>query len=282
MIMEFWQFPRNSKLLRYTQSEFDSRLKNSEKSPGHLSMCSSIREWMRERCPYYNLYPKIIPLLEDLDAGDVSVLDFVPPLRQLAIQLPKSHLGVPCDSRIAGEPVRALYWANAVQDGKPTTCIAIDLGETTESGSPLLRSRGWRQGSSRPIRSMMDAYEANVDGLGDVFKGAVRLLSSLLKISKDPDLVQPDVLAKDRIKFQETKDQACVDRAHRRGKRGWTIGQALEKIPHFRRPHLARFWVGPGRKFSIVRLRKGAIVHRKKVTEMPSGYSEEEMFQLRV
>ncbi len=48
----------------------------------------------------------------------------------------------------------------------------------------------------------------------------------------DPDAITPDVPADDRQKYEASGDQKYVDRAHRRGKLGWNVGQQIEVMPH--------------------------------------------------
>ena len=74
----------------------------------------------------------------------------------------------------------------------------------------------------------------------------VRLCCSLCLLENDPSIISPDVLSKDRVKFEQTGDQKFVDKAHRRGKVGWDVGRHIEVSPHYRRPHMALVWTGSG------------------------------------
>jgi len=57
-------------------------------------------------------------------------------------------------------------------------------------------------------------------------------------LEDDPSVIEPDVLSKDRAKFDDTGDQRYVEKAHRRGEVVWIVGRRIEVAPHYRRPHL--------------------------------------------
>lgn len=109
-----------------------------------------------------------------------------------------------------------------------------------------------------------------------VYEFAIRL--SLL--ANDPSIIQPDVLAADRERFDSSTDpklrQRLIDKARKRGVVGWRIGEQYETIPHFRRPHPAMYHVGKGRADTRIVFRAGAVVHRQKLTTVPTGYLEED------
>ena len=80
-------------------------------------------------------------------------------------------------------------------------------------------------------------------------------------LENDPSVVEPDVLSKNRDRFEQTGDRKCVDKALRRGKVGWNVGRRIEVIPHYRRPHLMLAWTGPGWAVPRVVPRQGSVVH---------------------
>ncbi|MHC4402545.1 MAG: hypothetical protein ACYTG0_23015 [Planctomycetota bacterium] len=85
-------------------------------------------------------------------------------------------------------------------------------------------------------------------------------------------MIEPDVLSKDRDRFEQTGDEKYVAKAHRPGKVGWNIGRRIEVAPHYRRPHLMLAWTGRGRSVPKIVLRRGSIVHREIVEKVPSGF----------
>jgi hypothetical protein len=52
-------------------------------------------------------------------------------------------------------------------------------------------------------------------------------------------VIEPDVLSKDRDKFEASGDDRSVDKAQRRGRIGWNVGRHIEVAPPYRRPHIA-------------------------------------------
>jgi hypothetical protein len=108
----------------------------------------------------------------------------------------------------------------------------------------------------------------------DLITDCVRLCCSLCLLENDPSVIEPDVLSKDRDKFETSGDQKYVDKAHRRGKVGWNVGRHIEVAPHYRRPHMALVWTGTGRAVPKIVPRKGSVVHRELVEKVPSGFGE--------
>ena len=94
-------------------------------------------------------------------------------------------------------------------------------------------------------------------------------------LEDDPEIVNPEVLADDRAKYEASGDQKYVEKARRRGKFGWDVGRHIEVIPHYRRPHLMLAWTGAGRSVPKIVPRKGSIVHRNVVEKLPTGFEGE-------
>jgi hypothetical protein len=100
----------------------------------------------------------------------------------------------------------------------------------------------------------------------------VWLCCTLCLLGNASEIIAPDVLADDRVKFDETGDQKHVEKARRRGKVGWDVGRRIEVIPHYRRPHPMLARTGAGRSVPRVVPRRGSVVHRGVVEKMPSGF----------
>jgi hypothetical protein len=113
--------------------------------------------------------------------------------------------------------------------------------------------------------------------LVEVTKAITRIYATLCLLGDDNDLVERIVLNKDKEKYARTGDVKYVEKAERRGVRGWDIGKSVERMPHFRRPHFAIRWMGHGEpKRPELRPIKGALVHRDKLSEVPTGYLDDE------
>lgn len=110
---------------------------------------------------------------------------------------------------------------------------------------------------------------------GRVIRDALHIAVAVALLSRDPDIISPDVLNRDKPKLPgaTAEDIARMfDRAKRNKKFGWTIGEAYEAMPHYRRPHLALRHTGPGRTIPRIVMVKGTIVHRTKMAEVPTGH----------
>jgi len=121
-----------------------------------------------------------------------------------------------------------------------------------------------------------DAVKKNLDSLSYMLRVAV----SVRMLSDNPEIIRPDVLKSDRDRYEKIKDDPdavnhLVDRAKRRGKYGWCLGEDYETIPHWRRPHPALVWTEKGRTTPKIIFRRGSIVHRERATKVPTGCFDE-------
>jgi hypothetical protein len=241
-------------------------------------------KWFKEGRPYYSVYPSIVePLLRlrlDLDAGLVPR----PPLPAFIVRFAKGkELDCAPGRRAKGMLLtdmidksgmrRLLAWndCGAVwkgSDGRESPdvrLLALPLvpGKTLEE---LIQGQGIFELAGRVDKPNLDAELTTM----------LKLACTLWLLGDDPEILEPDVLAKDRAKWTETRDPAIVERARRRGKRGWLVGAGLEVIPHVRRPHVGLRWTGPGGQIPRIVPVKGSIVHREKVNRLPTGRLDEE------
>ena len=162
--------------------------------------------------------------------------------------------------------------------------ILIDIGETMSDGDgfgvPIYTYRNFRRKSGLTVEEALqelggnELAEPGIQIPLDLITDCVRLCCSLCLLENDPTVIEPDVLSKDRVKFEGNGDQKYVDKAHRRGKVGWNVGRHIEVVPHYRRPHMALVWTGRGRAVPKVVPRRGSVVHREKVENVPSGWGE--------
>jgi hypothetical protein len=209
----------------------------------------------------------------DLDSGLIHL-----PLPALCVRLPKQQNPLTFDWR--GQPFQIHCMLMGDMDDGQGISILIDVGEIMDNSAfnvPIYTYRNF------PRRSGL-TVEQSLAGLGrgitadigvqipdDLLTDCVRLCCSLCLLENDPEIISPDVLSKDRDKFDRTGEQKYVEKAHRRGKVGWDVGRHVEVLPHYRRPHLMLAWAWPGRAVPKIVPRRGTIVHRSKVETVPSG-----------
>lgn len=244
------------------------------------------REWIRIGRPYYNVWPAILPMVEKLSLDFTS--EFLPDCREpLVLQLPEDgDLSVKCPE--TGLAMKSLIFheipdvrekVRSRKMGRGMIC-AIDFGET-QGDMPSYTFKIFPLITGKTIQASLDTLESHwsID-IGEkitesVVSMGIKLACCVCLIGKDPELVKPDLLSQDRPKvnpnISEAELQRFIDRARKRGKGGFDLGRDLETIPHNRRPHMALVWTGKGRQVPKVVMRKGSIVHRNRLTKVPTG-----------
>lgn len=110
----------------------------------------------------------------------------------------------------------------------------------------------------------------------ELSRAMIRCSAAIMLLANDPSIITPDVLSKDAERYARETDEdwkrRAEERAKRRGKVGWNIGAEYEVCPHYRRPHFGIRHTGKGRTTPRIVPIKGAVVHRSKLTEVPTGY----------
>lgn len=262
--------------------------------------------WWSKAKPYYRVYPKMVNAMCRLNIDKVMANEIHPPndLTRLLVELPKGNqlMDDKTDVRFmfidwltvktpASLGLTAAYNNQSVEYDKEKEDIRSQLAIGIHYGEMDVGSAGslplwdiWRFPlSAHPVGDQLGKMEhdeppESVDESGlhrNTVSERRRLTSlalTLMMLEDDPDIVLPDVLAADRHKANKGNRDKLADKARRRGRNGWTIGEEIEYEPHTRVPHMATFHVGEGRKKTIVKRRKGSIVHREKVVKTPTGY----------
>lgn len=236
------------------------------------------RDWEKNRRPYYNLWPSIVPMLTrlnlDLDSALIQL-----PLPALCIRLSKEKNPLKFDWKGKEVPIRCILLGDMNQ-GEGIS-VLIDIGEVMPGGVPIYTYRNFARKSGLTVEQSLASLgtKGEYSDLGIVIPlplidDCVRLCCSLCLLENDPSIISPDVLTDDRAKYEASGDQKYVDKAHRRGKFGWDVGRHIEVIPHYRRPHMALVWTGHGRSVPKIVPRRGSVVHREMVEKLPSGFGE--------
>ncbi len=244
-----------------------------------LGQLCNERDWEKARRPYYNVWPSIVPMLTrlnlDLDSGLIKL-----PMPALCVRFPKEKNPLTFDWKGEETSIRCMLMGD-MNDGKGIS-ILIDVGEVMGDGSdfgvPIYTYRNFRRESGLTVEAAIRELGRNaLSELGvqipePLVMDCVRLCCSLCLLENDSSIISPDVLSKDRGRFEKTGDDKYVDKAHRRGKVGWDVGRHVEVAPHYRRPHMTLVWTGTGRAVPKIVPRRGSVVHREKVERVPSGF----------
>lgn len=241
---------------------FCRRYSKGEDQYSHCLVSLGIEpSWIFAKRPYYTLFPSIVPMLERVPL-DIRFRD-LPRVREptLLIRFTDGH-----ERDFSGDRLLSILFSCCCGLG------SIRIGGTNPGFSSF-----WLSDEGVTIEDEIANRTNDLRSeLVALVTFAIRMCVGVLLIGNDSDLVEPDVLSKDRQRWEETRDYSIVERAQRRGKVGWIIGRKMESIPHYRRPHLAIRWTEKGRSVPRIVPIKGSVVHRKKITDVPMGYLDDE------
>ena len=255
--------------------------------------------WASEVRPYYKIYPSITPALLKIPL-EIDSQSFEMPLPTLAIRFPKSgirempgiqsFLALDCQKfpLLLPEPYRGIVQIKGSEASSRMFFISVVDGtfmtDAAKFRLPKYMTLECQKGRSIEESLLNKRTDKNATGWLEpqVVDGILRLLVSISLMATDPMIIRPEVLDRDQRKFElalEKQDQEIIDRlvkkAKQRGVVGWSIGEHYEICPHYRRPHPALVWTQKGRIVPKIIFRAGSIVHRKRTTDVPTGYTDE-------
>lgn len=231
-------------------------------------------QWINARRPFYRVWPSVLPLLVKLDVAKVPAS---------ACKLPEGinalWVMLPAGNRLAGSHDLIGLFIGSIPSSKgPGTVVGTFDGKVDHAFGvdvPLVDIWFFEQ-SEDNLQQVLDNLRlaAPLDA-GDYRDRAIALATTLCLLADNQELISPVLLARDDKPGLSPADIGRLTaKAHRRGRIGWDVGKHLEVIPHYRRPHPALVWTGQGRKIPKVVLRSGSLVHRSKLSEIPTGYLE--------
>jgi hypothetical protein len=220
----------------------------------------------------------------------------------LLIRLPKVNHGLSYEDPTYGHtPIRTIFASfqpvNKTVGSRHVTfglVVGMDVGEREESGIPVHTMRIFPL-DERPIEDCIHSLprHSRTADIGlqipdELMVTCIRLVITLCILDDNPELIEPDVLNKDKQRYldgDEELRQRLIEKAKRRGKYGFVVGKEFEpktggvgeKSPHVRIQHPCLFWTGQGRETPIIKTRKGSLIHRKKVENVPTGYQSEKL-----
>lgn len=252
--------------------------------------------WIKNERPYYKVYPAIVPMLINLKLDVPCHFLKHTPVEPIELKLPTKDphglfswrdLKTGEEQRIRGVLMGFQEMPTHVGSDKLTEGLVIcfDPGELDDDGAPIMSLKFFPLNGDVTISEanrLLPADESWNEGLrvpDEIVTNLVKLCTCICLIGSDPEIIRPEILKKDESRFQQASEaerEAMFAMAKRRGKHGWLIGYDMEVSPHYRSAHLARVWTGEGRKVPRIVMRKGTIVHREKLTTLPSGYSEDQ------
>lgn len=219
-------------------------------------------DWRDGSRPFYMLYPEAMNMLRNtslaLDPGRlpqmavpvVCVTFAIDSLTIGRLQVTNVFVGHHSDS---GLMVHARYKATDTGEFESLT-MSMVAGKTIDDQLSHISTEG----------------DENIAAIA-----VTRIAAGITILASQPEMIERVLLAKDVLKGRSGPD--AERRAMQRGVNGWSIGKNLEGFSrdvsgHIRRPHFAIRWTEKGRKTPKLVPVKGSIVHRSKLTTIPTGY----------
>lgn len=278
---DFWKFQSESSIV--AKAAFVWRQTEMEKA------------WIKLERPYYQVFPAIVPMLLNLKLSIPCSALLNMSMQPVELRLPTTgnedlfafvdqNSGKPhrVESIIFG--LQEVPTAHQSQELCKGLVVFYDVGEKHDYGYPILMSKFFPLREDLTLQEACDLlpkHHSYFDGViipEHIILNVVRLCTCVALIDQDPEVVSADILVDDLRKWDAASAEErlkLIEKAHRRGKKGWNIGKQLEVMPHYRRPHPAVVWTGKGRNAAKIVLRKGSIVHRNKVTSVPTGFESD-------
>jgi len=230
--------------------------------------------WIKCNKPYYKLWPGIAKALLNLKL-DIPVSMVKLPQKALLVKLPQDQDFLKQDGFTCQIIIAAYNPDNKI------IIVLSDWGERDQLGAPVLYVQQLHVTEDTTVEDSIPSRIHPTANIGLVLStdnrlNIVRLVSGICLLGDDSELIKPEVLNRDKSKFMETGDASLIEKAIRRGKYGFAIGNITEISPHYRNPHLCLMWTGEGRKIPKIVVRKGSIVKRKIAAAIPFGYDVED------
>lgn len=270
------QIPRTSQKSMTTQ-DMDYKVMSILLSAGKLTeynLCASEFKWKKEGRPFFNVYPRVSDALArtQLTVVPNSIeKSIVHKLKTICIKLP-----------IGGEIEKKYgvsWFFMSLSDGTWSQTASklghIAAGLSIAWQSPMnVFSWGIETASSFDSSPWkLPNSDESLDEVNCRYHLA-KIALGVMMLAADPDYIKPVLLKADEDKTTPIEER--IARARNRGVYGFTIGEEIERCPHFRRPHFAIRWTGKGAEVPKLVPVKGAVVGDKKLlTSVPTGFEND-------
>lgn len=218
--------------------------------------------WTLDNRPYYDLYPSVAEAFAKVDLTKLNCEHVRLPVPVLLIRMPVGR-----ELRLSDNCClsTALIGEQNVE-GRRGWIVAATL----EDGDHAVT--GLRMVDGTTIHSHLEAGYKTCQYDVEAANTLLRVVATLCLLKGNADLIEPQPLAADIDKWNETHDITLIEKAARRGKRAWSVGAKIEVAPGFRRPHFAIRWCGKGGHDPQLRPIKGCLVMRKRIEEVPTDW----------
>ena len=238
--------------------------------------------WIKDKKPYYNVYPSIIPHLLKISLDNLFVNQINLPLPYLLVRFPENNiLNFEHDNqKYYLKTILIADNTNYYRNNIPHMVFWIDFGEydyelncRVQTYKSIKKSEGFTINQGFKALKSHESFERGVICPEDFLENCAKLVCTICLMAEDQEIIQPDVLSCDEDKFEKTKDLKYIEKAKRRGKYGWSVGKNIQISPHVRAScPAALYWTGPKKSIPKIRFRKGCIVHKKTISNIQTGF----------
>lgn len=210
-------------------------------------------EWKRLGRPYYNIWPSMVKPLTTCSLKGVLGKHIELPLTALVIRLP--------------DPQGTMLY---MKDANITFVWLL------ETGLPLLTMFSDDSPMDGDSKSTLIVDDTTAQVRREKMRRVLAIVAGVALLSHNKDIIEPIVLNADTHRYKQTHDVSLIEKAKRKGTFGFDVGRHVETAPGFRQAHFAIRWKGKGRTRRELVPVKGCMVHRKLVTEVPTGYLDKD------
>lgn len=282
-----WDIHRREKLIpkHFTPRDLHKALWPHQKNDYCRAQVEKETDWIESKRPYYNVYPSLYSMLIRTKLNvHCDYVKHPTPGTPILLRFPEGREPM-LDEK--GERMRPrsilLCEMSLTKFSQRGLILWIDCGEKCYDygyESPFFHFQSFCLVPGISIeQSLRDYTDFNESEWPNSLRDAVKLCVGVCLLAQNPDMIEPDILSKDRSKYPEPDAETLARlqcKAHRRGKIGWCIGRGLEVSPHQRGAHMGWRWTGPGKSIPKYVPIKGSFIHKDKVTEVPTGSLDEE------
>jgi hypothetical protein len=273
---------------RKIEAFYSMKLKGCEKLGGDiLNTLQSEYLWIKNRRPYYKVYPCIVDALCKLRLDAKFPCPDIPQ-GQLSIRFalgkePSTKDGIKIGSMFV---TNVNFRSPSGRESKGMTIFADLLNPPNRDFMPFHITFDPNPHHYKSVEDLIEnGQDVNVKLSNQHYLAmkkeaqalAIRIALTTCMLADDPEIITPDVLSEDRTRYDKASNEwksKAEKRAKKSGRVGWNIGKNIdmETTPHFRRPHKAVRHTGPGGTIPKIVFVKGCKVKANKLTTVPTGY----------
>lgn len=233
-----------------------------------VNLMASEYYWIESGKPFFHAFPAVVKALiktplhikpEQIPKSIVHLLD------SLCVKLPQPSL-----SEFRGVTHFFIRVTSSSVDVNGSgldqnPCVAFSFSDVDAAFTHAIRFSETAETSE---------VGSDIESGADVIRrrNIVRVGLGVMMLAADPDYIKPVLLKADENKTTPLEER--IERAKRRGVFGFSIGEDIERSPHFRRPHFATRWTGKGATIPKLVPVKGAVIGKEIMTTVPTGFEK--------